>query len=84
MKRLAREEVAGHYEKCGRFERIATTHGVERVTHVVGAGTNNNTGIEERANSRKSTWRCYRIVAALQEQVGLGERDDVNAGFGDR
>ncbi len=84
LKRGRRVEVtAGHHER-GDLERVAAADRVERVAQVVAARRDRGARLAQRRHGGEAARRGRRVVASLQVQVGLRERDDGDPRRGDR
>ena len=77
---LDRAEVGGHHQQGARLQRIGPPDEVERVLQVVGAGRHRHAGVEQRTDGGQAARRRRGPAPRLEEQVGLGERDDGDPG----
>ncbi len=57
--------------------------GFERVLEVVGAGCHDDAGLTQGLHGREAARHRGLVVASLEEQVRVGERDDADPGRGD-
>ena len=77
-----RQVVHRHDHQAGGLERARPTDRVERVLEVVGAGRDVDARRPQGGHPGQPAWHRRR-AAALEEQVGVGEGDHVDAGLGD-
>ena len=83
VQRVGGQHVGRHDHQTGGLQRIAPADGVERILQVVGAGGDVDAGGAQRPHGGDARGMRDLAIAALQEQVGVGERDHADAGGGD-
>jgi len=67
----------GDQQRC-RLQRVTAAHRIEGVAHIVGAGTQPNPGIQQRAQGGEPPRGGDRMLPALQVEVGDRQRDDAD------
>ena len=75
--------MAGHHHQGRGLQRVAAADEVERVLHVVGTGRNQGSGALQRRHGGEAPGGGGGIVTSLEEEIGLGEREDRDPGLGD-
>ena len=78
------QEVSGQDHQGRRLERVAASHRVERVLQVVGTGGHVDPRRPQCCDRSQPARHGHLPVTSLQEEVGVGERDDADTGGGDR
>ena len=68
---------------AGRLERARPAQRVERILQVVGAGGDDDAGVEQRPHRGEPAGHRLLVVAALEVQVRRRQGDDGDAGGGD-
>ena len=80
LERVGRQDVGSHDHQAGRFQGIGSADRIERILQVVGTGCDVDPGRPQRPDSGDAARHRDLVLAAQEEQIGVGEGDHRDAG----